>query len=109
MVTPIAVITKQQLVLGGETRPAGTLGVRAPETGVGGWGRGWVKGAGGVCPNTVAAIMQSAWSTDGLRTDSLQFQSEFHKTRALNDTKMIFDQLWNQWVWVQILTLHHVW
>lgn len=40
VVTPIAVITKQQLVLGGETRPAGTLGARAPETGVGGWGRG---------------------------------------------------------------------
>lgn len=47
MVTPIAVVTKQQLVLGGETRPAGTLGARAPETGVGGGGRGQVKGAGG--------------------------------------------------------------
>lgn len=45
MVTSIAVITEQQLVLGGETRPAGTLGARAPETGVGGWGRGWVPGA----------------------------------------------------------------
>lgn len=45
MVTPIAVVTEQQLVLGGETRPAGTLGARAPETGVGGWGRGWIPGA----------------------------------------------------------------
>lgn len=40
VVTPIAVVTKQQLVLGGETRPAGTLGARAPETGVGGLGQG---------------------------------------------------------------------
>lgn len=40
MVTPIAVVTEQQLVLGGETRPAGTLGAWVPETGVGGWGRG---------------------------------------------------------------------
>ena len=50
VVTPIAVVTKQQLVLGGETRPAGTLGARAPETGVGGGGRGQVKGAGGGGP-----------------------------------------------------------
>lgn len=50
VVTPIAVVTKQQLVLGGETRPAGTLGARAPETGVGGGGRGQVKGARGGGP-----------------------------------------------------------
>lgn len=52
VVTPIAVIAKQQLVLGGETRPAGTLGAWAPETGVGGWGRGQSKGLGVTGPST---------------------------------------------------------
>lgn len=51
VVSPVAVITEQQLVLGGETRPAGTLGAWAPETGwgagagaEGGGGGGWVPG-----------------------------------------------------------------
>lgn len=48
VVTPIAVVTKQQLVLGGETRPAGTLGVRAPETGVGAGAGARSKGLGEV-------------------------------------------------------------
>lgn len=52
VVTPVAVIAKQQLVLGGETRPAGTLGAWAPETGVGGWGRGQSKGLGVTGPST---------------------------------------------------------
>lgn len=77
VVTPVAVVTEQQLVLGGETCPAGTLGARAPETGVGGWGWGrWAlpqeMAPSGVC--TVESLQNLAWrSKTPLMPVSLQF------------------------------------
>lgn len=79
MVTPIAVVTEQQLVLGGETRPAGTLGARAPETGVGGWGRGWVPGA----------LMRKLTGLVAAHT----VWSGFCSYRTLNDVQLARDQL----------------
>lgn len=82
VVTPITVITEQQLVLGVETRPAGTLGARAPETGVGGWGRGQSEGQGEVGPSTRKGsqrslhhgIVAKTWpSKPPVRLVSLQF------------------------------------
>lgn len=58
VITSVTVVTEQQLVLGGETRPAGTLGARAPETG---WGAGAGVGSRGALLRKLA-LQHELWS-----------------------------------------------
>lgn len=112
VVAAVAVVTEQQLVLGGETCPAGTLGARAPETG---WGAGAGAGhrGGEVGPSTERAprglcATESSQSLAGPSTTPLSIVSlqsvvwaSLDLVEHLKCCKTACYQLWKQWTWVE--------